>query len=237
MTWVRFDDQFPIHRKIGGLSDALYRLHTEAIFWCARNGTNGVIRRSELKLISTRAKPARASELVEKGLWHEATSPCAQCAVAHEDAGTPEAVDGWMVHDYLSFQPSRSKVESERAAKADRQAKWLAAKKGTRRNGDASLDASQPPSRDASEDAAPHARATRSHHPAPPRPEGSGAKPRGASRPLASQGGGRRTEDENPDWRTLPDLGTPDPDRAERTRRGAAAARAALARPITQEAS
>lgn len=236
MTWVRFDDQFPIHRKIGGLPDALFRLHSEAIFWCARNTTDGVIRRSEFTQLGSRAKPSRAAELVDRGLWHPADNLCVQCALALEEAGTKVPDDGWVVHDYLGFQPSRVKVNHEREAKAERQAKWLAAKKGGRRDRDASRDASQPPSLDASGDAATRGGATRDAHPAPPRPEGSGAKPRGASRPLASQGGGRRA-DENPDWRTLPDLGTPDPERADRTRRGAAAARAALAHPIAEEAS
>lgn len=224
MTWVRFDDQFPIHRKVGVLSDALYRLHSEAIFWCARNTTDGVIRKPEFAQLGTRARPARAAELVDRGLWHPAGDLCAQCQAALKEAGTTEPLDGWVIHDYLTFQPSRAKVAHEREAKAERQAKWIAAKKGGRRAKDASLDVS--------EDAAP-----RDANPAPPRPEGSGAKPRGASRPLASQGGGRGAEDENPDWRTLPDLGTHDPDRADRTRRGAAAARAALARPIAEEAS
>lgn len=224
MTWVRFDDQFPIHRKVGGLPDAAYRLHTEAIFWCARNTTDGVIRRSEFAQLGTRARPARAADLVDRGLWHAADDLCDQCTAALAEAGTKEPADGWVIHDYLGFQPSRMKVARERDAKAERQAKWIESKKGGRRSRDASLDAS--------EDAAP-----RDANPAPPRPEGSGAKPRGASRPLASQGGGRRAQDENPDWRTLPDLGTPDPDRADRSRRGAAAARAALARPPAEEAS
>lgn len=37
MTWVRFDDQFPISRKVSGLPDKAFRLHFSAIFWCARN--------------------------------------------------------------------------------------------------------------------------------------------------------------------------------------------------------
>lgn len=224
MTWVRFDDQFPIHRKVGGLSDVLYRLHTEAIFWCARNGTDGIIREYELNLISTRARLGRVSELTRRQLWHDAADVCSACEDALTAAGTVLPTDGWVIHDYLAYQPSRGKVDKERAAKAERQAKWLASKTGTRRTRDASHDASK--------DAAQERR-----HPAPPRPEGSGAKPRGASRPLASQGGGRSARDENPDWRTLPDLGTPDPERAAITVRGAAAARAALARPITEEAS
>lgn len=222
MTWVRFDDQFPIHRKVGGLSDALYRLHTEAIFWCARNTTDGLIRRHELALISVRGKPARAADLVARDMWHDAGDLCAQCRAALADAGTPQPVDGWVIHDYLSFQPSRSKVAHERTAKAERQAKWIAAKK----NQKPSRDASHPPSTDASKDAAP-----RDANPAPPRPEGSGAGPRAPGRrPQRDGSGGRNTE--NPDWRTLAAIGeTRHPADAERAKRGAAAAREQLKRP------
>ena len=45
---LRFDDQFPIHRKVSGLSDAAFRLHVEAIFWCDRNLTDGFIREPRL---------------------------------------------------------------------------------------------------------------------------------------------------------------------------------------------
>jgi hypothetical protein len=161
MTWVRFDDQFPIHRKVGGLSDVLYRLHTEAIFWCARNGTDGIIHRNELKLVSTRARLARVSELTSRQLWHDSADICPTCITALAAAGTSEPSDGWVIHDYLAYQPSREKVERERAAKAERQAKWLSAKKGDRRSRDAS--------RDASKDVAPFARDANPPPPPPPR--------------------------------------------------------------------
>jgi hypothetical protein len=99
MTWVRFDDQFTIHRKVSSLSDAAYRLHTEAIFWCARNLTDGRIARDELRSVSGIGKPdGHAAELVRRGLWLETD-------------------DGWEVHDYLSYQPSRSKVLHDRELK------------------------------------------------------------------------------------------------------------------------
>lgn len=227
MTWVRFDDQFPIHRKVAGLTDVLYRLHTEAILWCARNLTDGVIRADDLAIVrlAVRTKAAQAATLVQRGLWHPAADLCGGCKEALAEAGTPEPPDGWVIHDYLHFQPSRAKVGRERAAKADRQKRWLD-KRSQRRPSRGSRDGPETPTTDASITLTP----------SPPRPEGSGAEPRGVRRPLASQGGGGRS-DENPDWRTLPDLGTPDPARAERSRRGAAAARAALARPIAEEAS
>lgn len=223
MTWVRFDDQFPIHRKVGGLSDALYRLHTEAIFWCARNTTDGVIRRDELSLLGARAKPGRAAELVARNMWHAANDLCAQCKEALFEAGTPVPPDGWVIHDYLTFQPSRAKVAHERTAKAERQSKWLASKKNSRHDKDASQGASS----DALEDVAP-----RDANPAPPRPEGSGAGPRAPSRRRAVPGGGGGRDPENPDWRTLPAIGVARDQRdVERTLRGVAAVRAEIHKP------
>lgn len=99
MPWVRFDDQFPIHRKVKGLSDAGYRLHSEAIFWCARNLTDGYVARDELRDVSGIAKPERhLPELVRRGLWVDTD-------------------DGWRIHDYLSYQPTRAETLELRAKK------------------------------------------------------------------------------------------------------------------------
>ena len=89
---VRFDDQFPIHRKVGTLSDAAFRLHVEAICWSARNLTDGAIQTDELLALTRTPRPHRyAAELVRRGVWLE-------------------TADGWRIHDYLDWQPSRSKV-------------------------------------------------------------------------------------------------------------------------------
>lgn len=122
MTWVRFDDQFTIHRKVTGLSDAAYRLHTEAIFWCARNLTDGFVPSEDVDVLATARRPSKfVPELVRRGVWVEVDG-------------------GWQIHDYLEYQPSKEKVERERQQKADRQARWKANQQGKR---DASLDASR----------------------------------------------------------------------------------------------
>lgn len=220
MTWVRFDDLFPIHRKVAGLSDACFRLVSEAIFWCSRNTTDGIIRASEISQI-TRGNRQRAAQLVGAQLWHAAGELCARCAARLADAGTAEPADGWVIHDYLDHQPSRAKVEADKAAKADRQARWLASKRGARQPFGASGDASH----DASKDDAPPR----------PAPKGSGALPRGSGAGRAPATG----DPENPHWRTLPAAGAARTlADVERTRRGAAAARELLARPhSTEEAS
>jgi hypothetical protein len=119
MPWVRFDDQFTIHRKIGSLTDAEYRLHTEAIFWCARNLTDGAIEPSELRLVSrARGLKRLVGRLVERGLWHEPGQGCGT-----EDC--PGPVDNaFTLHDYLAFQPSKRRVAAARQSNAERQQKW-----------------------------------------------------------------------------------------------------------------
>jgi hypothetical protein len=148
MPWVRFDDRFPSHRKIRRLSDAAFRLHVSAIHWCAEHLTDGHVPDDELELVSDVADPKAAVAELERRLW------------LRQD-------DGWLIHDYLEYQPSAEKVRADRDAKKDRQDRW----RGKARDavGDASQGESQDASRDASQDATPY--------PSRPVPEGRGAPP------------------------------------------------------------
>lgn len=120
MPWVRFDDQFTIHRKVDGLSDAAFRLHVSAIFWSARNLTDGCVPEEDLEIVSARVrKPARfATELVKRGVWHEAGFTCKS-----DHCPTPGS-DGWVIHDYGQYQYSKEQVAAKRAKDAERQKRW-----------------------------------------------------------------------------------------------------------------
>jgi hypothetical protein len=123
VPWVRFDDQFPIHRKVAGLSDRAFRLHSEAIFWCARNLTDGFIAKDELANIAPRirGKVKLTDEYVEKKLWHHTRDACTS-----EKCPAPQATSrpGWIIHDYWEYQPSSEQVRREREANARRQQQW-----------------------------------------------------------------------------------------------------------------
>lgn len=121
MPWVRFDDQFSIHRKVSGLSDAAFRLHVSAIFWCARNLTDGAVPEEDLDDVCARVRtPGRfVAELVRRGLWHEPKDICES-----PDCAADGTADGWVIHDYLEFQPSKEKVVRDRKDNAARQKKW-----------------------------------------------------------------------------------------------------------------
>jgi hypothetical protein len=145
MPWVRFDDQYPIHRKVKPLSDSEYRFHTEAIFWCARNLTDGFVPAEDVSDVSAVRRPHRVlPRLVARGLLHEPGQVC-------DSPNCPPAPggDGWMIHDYFDYQPSKLKVREGREAKRVRQQRWLAKQNGRQR--DASQDASgdAPPPRPA----------------------------------------------------------------------------------------
>jgi hypothetical protein len=124
VPWVRFDDQYPLHYKVAGLSDKTYRLATEAIFWCARNLTDGHISAQNLHQIrpALRSPASHAAVLVSQRLWHPAGEGCDA-----EKCPAPVAGDGWVIHDYWQYQPTKTQVVKEREAAARRQAKFRAA--------------------------------------------------------------------------------------------------------------
>ncbi|RPE34963.1 hypothetical protein [Kitasatospora cineracea] len=121
MPWVRLDDRFPSHRKVALLTDKAFRLYVSALCWCSENLTEGQILDRELPVI-TRVRGARtaAAELEKAGLWDR-------------------TADGWVVHDYLEYNPDRAKVQAEREAGKARQQAWRdrkKAKKEAARNGE-----------------------------------------------------------------------------------------------------
>ncbi|WP_405794069.1 hypothetical protein [Streptomyces sp. NBC_01506] len=103
MPWVRLDDRFPTHRKVALLSDRAFRLYVSALCWSSENLTEGLILDRELTLVARlRGAKTAATELEEAKLW--------------------DRVDGgWSIHDYLEYNPDRSRVQADRAANAARQ--------------------------------------------------------------------------------------------------------------------
>jgi hypothetical protein len=107
MTWAKFDDRYPWHRKVRGLSDAAFRLDVSAVCWCAENLTNGVIAAEHLALASDVKNPRKAAaELVRAGRWHDDDHDCESCP--------PLPAGAHVIHDYLDYNPTREKVERYR---------------------------------------------------------------------------------------------------------------------------
>lgn len=203
MTWTRFESRYPQSRKVKPLSDGAFRADVEGICWANEEGTDGQIRADELELVGDgKRKPKHAAELVRRGRWHASTEPACPSDQCPHDGTAP---DGWVIHDFHGYNPTRAEVERERAAKAERQKRWRDRKSG-RFTGSTSRDASTQASRNASVDASRDVlRDATPHRSAPPRSEGSGggappsdlrssSPPAAAADAVAGDGGGQTTQ-------------------------------------------
>lgn len=113
MSWAKIDDQFHGHRKATkawrGHPRAL-GLHLLAMSYCAGHLTDGLVDDEfvEEKIPAKRERDAVTNSLVEAELWER------------ED-------DGWRIHDWLDFNPSRTDTLDKRRKEADRKARGRAA--------------------------------------------------------------------------------------------------------------
>lgn len=94
MSWVKVDDKAWSHPKFAGLSGNAVRLWLFALCWCNQQETDGKIPRGVLRVLGGTQRDTK--ELVAAGLW-----------IATDE--------GWEVHDFLVYQPSKAKRDAERA--------------------------------------------------------------------------------------------------------------------------
>lgn len=173
MPWVRKDDRMPWHRKVAPLSDAAYRLLDEAICWSSSNLTDGRIGAAELATISKRGKAKLAAELVSRDLWHTADMACPS------EHCPPAGPDGWVIHDFWDYNPSKAEVLAERERKAAA-GRLGGVRSGRTRRARKEAQAKQPASADRS----------RKEAPALSRNEAQGFEPPSRPVPPPSQGEG-----------------------------------------------
>lgn len=115
MAWGRFDDSYPMNRKVRPLSDAAFRLDVSAILWSSHYGTDGQVPAADLGAVSDVKRPAKAvGELVARGRWHEPDHDCQRCRER-----CPDVVDGWVIHDFLDYNPSQAEATKVRTKRAD----------------------------------------------------------------------------------------------------------------------
>lgn len=116
MPWARFDDRFPDHEKIVPLSNSAFRLHVTAICYANAQLTDGYISVGVLRRIGWACDDldADVAQLCAHNLWERAE-------------------EGYLVHDYLEYNPSREeelakqqRISNERskAGKAGMARRW-----------------------------------------------------------------------------------------------------------------
>jgi hypothetical protein len=113
VAWVRIDDRFPDNPKIVAVGEAAAYLYVTGLCYCNRELTNGFIPLGQVdRLVALRQDqnirdgPLQlAQRLCGLGLWME---------------GERKGVAGFVIHDYLKYQPSKKQVLAERAKTAAR---------------------------------------------------------------------------------------------------------------------
>jgi hypothetical protein len=109
VTWVKLDDGFPDNPKVDALSCPAFRLYVSGLCHAARVLTDGFVDSRRVHRLVPNYEASHTAELVDAGLWM--------------------TVDGgWMVNDYLKYNPSKAKVEQDRERSAERKKKWLEAR-------------------------------------------------------------------------------------------------------------
>jgi len=110
VAWFRLSDDFSTHPKIIGLSDAAHRSLIASYCYAARHLTDGAIVNAAARVL---AAPKVQRELVTAGLWDEVAG-------------------GFLIHDYLDYNPTGDEVREKKAAHADSMRRMRASKKAKR---------------------------------------------------------------------------------------------------------
>lgn len=166
MGWLRLDDQFDDHPKTVAAGHEASWLDVRGMLFCARHETNGEIPDAQLPRIGSDFSPAKRKKLIaallEVGRWERTEG-------------------GYLVHDFLEYNPTSAQKEAEREAARERMR--VARQNKGKRSGARSGEQQQNE----------HTNNGRSSHnpdPAPPLPGSSPQTPR--------QAGGLRANGENP---------------------------------------
>jgi hypothetical protein len=103
VSWVKLDDQFFANPKVIELPKDAKLLYIAGLTYCAAQLTDGLISPAALRMVAAmvQVNTKQAAALVTAGLW--------------EREG-----DGYLVHDYLEYNPSGETVRAERAAARER---------------------------------------------------------------------------------------------------------------------
>ena len=110
--WVKLDDDFPDHPKVVALDPVARWLFVAGLCYANRFLTDGFIPDRQIGplLNSRNGKTTNfRSQLIEAGLWERTEV---------------NGVQGYAIHDFLHYQPSRKQVIRARKKAAKRIAKW-----------------------------------------------------------------------------------------------------------------
>ena len=129
MSWIKLDDQFSHHPKVIQAGPLAGWLHVCALCYCAQYLTDGFIPNGVTNVLADYSNIGvtdmevtlgalghdievreLVDRLVEVGLWEQVKK-------------------GYLIHDYLEYNPSKAQVLAERAKNAERQGRYQAKQK------------------------------------------------------------------------------------------------------------
>lgn len=102
MPWFKVDDTLALHGKVIAAGNAAMGLWVRAGAWSMQTLSDGFVPTQVARQLGTKGEAVR---LVTAGLWVEKD-------------------DGYLFHEWTQRQPSRTKVQSDREANAERLRKW-----------------------------------------------------------------------------------------------------------------
>ena len=126
MTWVRVDDAFTQHPKVLAAGPLAIAMQVAGLCYCNRNLTNGFVPWAVARTLVTWEflEPPdddgerRICEVgVTSGMAGETVDAEYVIRLMLQSGMWQEIPGGYLIHDYLDFQPSREQVEAEHQAK------------------------------------------------------------------------------------------------------------------------
>lgn len=109
--WVRLESNFFGHPKVEGLTAHAIELYFRALCRAGDQLTDG---RVSASFVKGKRLQGLADRLVVAGLWHRSRGldkACRRCW----DALQGQPGDGFVIHDFLRYNPSKAEVEQRRA--------------------------------------------------------------------------------------------------------------------------
>lgn len=123
--WFKLDDGWLMHAKTRSMGLCARALWLAACNWSGQQLTDGFIPQHMLLMLAAGADlpvaeiSTAASRLVQIGAWHEIGDDC-RCmkgrkgCTCHGSRSVPDE-PGWIVHDFLEYNPCREQVLADRA--------------------------------------------------------------------------------------------------------------------------
>lgn len=119
MAWVKLDDSMPEDLKVVAFSDAAFRAYVTSICYSARLLTDGFV---PMRLAKQFAGRPRVIQELAPDPWHVTPNICAECRQWPEALEACKSGEGFYIHVFLRYNPTRAQIEADREVSRRRSA-------------------------------------------------------------------------------------------------------------------